>query len=147
MSFATPVEYPVSRAKHDRHYNYRDVAVDASVAGSAEAGVVIESWLVLAHGSLRARVVPAIGLLFLAVDAGITVGALASVALGQVDAGRAVVAGLRGALVYVDLAAPTGESSGAEALDSVAHGYAESTVLANVVGALDGLAFFAADGP
>ena len=48
-----------------------DVAAVAGVARLAEAGVVSDSGLVLAHGAVGARVGLAVGLLNLAVDAGV----------------------------------------------------------------------------
>lgn len=50
----------------------RDVTVDAGVAGAAETSEVVESRLVLAHSSLRTRVVPTVRLLFLTVDTTVT---------------------------------------------------------------------------
>lgn len=127
-------------------FTHGNVTIDASVAGSAEAGVIVESRLVLAHGALRASVVVAVGFLLLAVDARVTWRALASVALRLVAARRAVVAGLRGALVDVDLASSAGESSRADALNAVAHWHAQSAVQADLVGALHDLAFLASNG-
>lgn len=119
---------------------HRCVAIGAGVPGPAEAGVIVQAGLVLAHGPLRTRVVGAVGSLLLTVDAGVAVGALASVALRQVDAGCAVVARLGRALVIVDLAASPGEAGRAVAMHVVSHRHAETAVLADTFGALDGFA-------
>lgn len=123
-----------------------DVTVDTGIAGSAQACVVVVARLVLAHCTLGASVVVAVGLLLLAIDAGVANRALASVALRQVEASGAVVARLRGALVDVDLAASAGESSWTDALDPVAHWHAEAAVLAYLVGALHHLALLTSNG-
>lgn len=121
-----------------------DVAIHSGVAGSAETSVIVEPRLVLAHSPLRARVVRAVGLFLLAIDTGITVGALAPVRLRQVYASGTVVTRLGRALVDVDLAASAGEAGRAITVHAVSHRHAEATVLAHVVGTLNGLAFLAA---
>lgn len=106
--------------------------------------MIVESGLVLAHRPLRTRVVAAIRLLLLTIDAGVAVGALASVALRQIYARGAVVTRLGRALVDVDLAASAGESGRAVAVNTVSHRMAEAAVLAHAVGALDRFALLAA---
>jgi hypothetical protein len=54
-----------------------DVTAVAGVAGLAEAGVVADAGLVLAHGAVGAGARLAVGLLDLAVDAGVAFFALA----------------------------------------------------------------------
>lgn len=125
---------------------YRDITVHSSVSRSAETSVVVDSRLVLAHGPLGAGVVAAVGLFLLAVETGVALRALAAVALRQVEAGAAVVARLGGALVDVNFAAATRESSRAEALNVVAHGHTEAAVLAGVFGASRQRAFLSAGG-
>ena len=124
---------------------YRDVTIDSSVTGSAETRVIVESRFVLAHCTLRASVVRAVGLFFLTVDTGIAVCALATIALRKIDASRPVVTRLRGAFVDVDFATSSGESGGTETLNFVAHLDTQSTVLTSAFGALDRFAFFVAD--
>lgn len=80
----------------------------------------------------------------MAVQTGVTLRALAAVALRQVEAGAAVVARLGGTLVNVDLATASGESSRTEALNVVTHGHTKATVLAGVFGASRQRAFLSA---
>lgn len=60
---------------------YSNIAIDSGISRSAETGVIVKSRLVLAHSSFRARIVRAVGLLLLAIDARITIGTLAPVSL------------------------------------------------------------------
>lgn len=119
----------------------RNVAVASGVSGSAEASVVSDAGFVFAHGASRAGVVAAVGLFFLAVDAGVSRSALALVALRQVFADAVVVARLGRALIDVGFAASSRESSWAEALDAVSHRHAETAVLTSVFAARNSFAF------
>jgi hypothetical protein len=120
------------------------VAVASGGAATAEASVVSDAGLVFAHGTSGTGVVAAVGLFFLAVDAGVSWSALALVALRQIFAHAVVVARLRCALVDVGFAASSSESSWAEALNAVSHGHAKTTVLTSVFTASNRFAFFTA---
>lgn len=66
----------------------------SGVSAPAQAGEIAQARFVFAHRSFGARVVPAVGPLFLAVDTAESVLALAPVALGQIYTRTAVVARL-----------------------------------------------------
>lgn len=131
----------IGRAWIDGH-----VTLVSSIAAAAQTCYVLESRLVLAHGSSGAGIVSTVTGLLLAIDAGISWLAIAPVALGQILALAAVVARLGSALVNVLFATPSGESSRAEALNVMAHGYAQSTVMAGSLSANYSFALFTALG-
>ena len=121
-------------------------AVLAGVAGTAQTGEVAESGLVLAHGSLVARVVLTAGFFLLTLQAGIAWRTGADVALVHVFASSAVVARFGGAVVDVHFTEASGESGGAVAVGHVSLGQTQSAVLAESFLADDGQTLVAALG-
>lgn len=93
-----------------------DVTVGSGVASSAETGKVVWSRQVLAHGTLRAGIVLAIGLFQLALEAAVARRTLAPEALLKVHALASVVARLARAFVYLNLAILALETTRAVAL-------------------------------
>ena len=116
-----------------------NVTVVPTVARLAETGVVTKSRLVAAHGPVRTRIVIAVRILNHALQTRVALGAVASVSLGLVNASASVEAGLRRALVNVNLAILASKTCWAEALWPVVDCCTETAVFANTFRANDSL--------
>lgn len=128
-----------------KNQTHSDVTINSSVPRPTKTCVIIEPWLILAHSPLWTRVIGAIGLFFLAIDARVSISTLTPVTLRQIYTSSSIVTGLGGTFVDIDFTSPSREASWAKTLNTMPHGHAKTTVLAHTVGALHRFALFSSN--
>jgi len=124
----------------------RIATIRSGVSSTAEAGEISSGWFVLAHGSAVAGCWGTAGLFFLTLETGIPSWASTSVALDLILTSSSVVARTRGAVIDVNLAKLSRETSWAVARSDVGLRLADPSVLTESFFASDNLALIPALG-